>query len=232
MAAISVGAPITSTSGHSVQVQGRTAGSTVTLNGTVGDSGAGILLTGNAAGAQINFNGAITATTGTSPAFTATGGGTVTATSSTSSLTHDHGRRARCVGRLGDRLRGSPARRRSPPDASQGPTNGIVLNGTGAAGNVTIAGGTIQHTTGAGIQVTDAGTVSLAGMMILASGGDGIDADNVESLSIAHTDVAGSGARGIAVTGDGSVARPQSAGLGFDTISGQPGTAISLALRR
>jgi hypothetical protein len=200
----------------------------VTLNGTVGDSGAGILLTGNAAGAQINFNGAITAVTGTSPAFTATGGGTVTATSSTSSLSTTTGvaldvSGGSVIGSVGLQLASVSA------GASQGPTNGIVLSGTGSAGNVTIAGGTIQQTTGAGIQVTDAGTVSLSGMMVLASGGDGIDADNVESLSIAHTDVAGSGARGIVVTGDGSVAPPQSAGLGFDTISGQPGTAVSLA---
>ena len=223
---ISIGAPITSTSGHSVSVQGRTGG-TVTLNGTVGDSGAGILLTGDA-GAQIAFNGAITATTGMSPAFTATGGGSVTATSLTNSLTTTSGVALDMSGGSVIGSAGLEIASLSAGDATHHPTSGIVLSGTSDVGTVTIGGGTIQDTTGAGVQLTDAGTVDLAQMTISGSGGDGVDAGNVESLSITHTGVLNSGAAGIAVTGDGTVLG-QVAIIDSDTVSGQPGTAISIA---
>ncbi|MGH2850580.1 MAG: beta strand repeat-containing protein [Solirubrobacteraceae bacterium] len=223
---ISIGAPITSTSGHSVQVHGRTGG-TVTLNGTVGDSGTGILLTGDG-GSQVNFNGAITAVTGSSPAFTATGGGSVTATSSTNSLTTTTGVALDMSGGSVVGSQGLQLASVSAGDATHHPANGIVLNGTDGGGTVTIAGGTIEQTTGAGVQLANSGAVSVSGVTISAAGGDGIDADNVSSLMIGHTHVLNSGARGIVVTGDGSVA-PQTTGLGFDTVAGQPGTAISLA---
>jgi Bacterial Ig domain/Cadherin-like domain/Right handed beta helix region len=220
---ISIGAPITSASGHSVSIQGRTSG-TVTLNGTVGDTGTGISLTGNAAGSQIAFNGAITAATGTSTAFSATGGGSVTATSRTSSLTTTSGV---ALDVSGGAVIGSAGLSVAWLAAANA-TNGILLSGGAGGGSVTVLGGTIQQTTGAGVSLTNTGPVSLSGMTISESGGDGIDADNVDSLTLDQTHVLGSAADGIVVSGS-SVVPPQKTSLDTVWVSGQPGTAISLA---
>ena len=107
--------------------------------------------------------------TGTSPAFTATGGGTVTATSLTNSLTTTSGVALDVSGGSVIGSAGLEIASLSAGDATHHPTSGIVLSGTGGAGNVTIAGGTIQRTTGAGIQLAEPGTVSLAGMTISAA---------------------------------------------------------------
>ncbi len=81
---IAIGAAITTTAGRSVSVQNRTAG-TVSFSGAITDSSLGLLLHANT-GATIAFSGGLALTTGTNQAFTATGGGTVTATQNNASI--------------------------------------------------------------------------------------------------------------------------------------------------
>ncbi len=63
---------------NSVDVSGRAGGSATTFNGAIDDNGGGIRLAGN--GGTIGFVGNLALDTGTSTAFSATGGGTVFAT--------------------------------------------------------------------------------------------------------------------------------------------------------
>ncbi len=79
--AAAIGAAITNTGGRAIDVQSRTAG-TVTFSGAIADTGGtgtGIYLNNNT-GATIAFTGGMALSTGANAAFTATGGGTVTAT--------------------------------------------------------------------------------------------------------------------------------------------------------
>ena len=82
---VTIGAPIVNTGGRSIDIQNRTAG-TVTFSGAISDTGTGILLNANT-GSTIAFTG------GHGPghdacndAFTATGGGTVTATQNNTTI--------------------------------------------------------------------------------------------------------------------------------------------------
>ncbi len=78
-ATISDSGTIASGGAHSVNIANKSGG-TVTLSGLVTDTDTGITLTNNT-NATINFTGGMSVSTGANAAFTATGGGTVTATS-------------------------------------------------------------------------------------------------------------------------------------------------------
>ena len=75
---------ITNTGGRSLDIQNKTGG-TIAFSGAINDTGTGIFLNANT-GATFNFTGGISASTGTNPAFTATGGGTVSATQNNTSI--------------------------------------------------------------------------------------------------------------------------------------------------
>ena len=81
---VTIGASIVNTGGRSIDIQNRTAG-TVTFSGAISDTGTGILLNGNT-GATIAFTGGLALSTGVNAAFTATNGGTVTATQNNTSI--------------------------------------------------------------------------------------------------------------------------------------------------
>lgn len=81
---LSIGAAVANIGARSIDVQGKTGGS-VTFSGPVTDIGAGIHLESNG-GAAIAFTGGLALNTGASPAFTAIGGGTVTATQDNTSI--------------------------------------------------------------------------------------------------------------------------------------------------
>ena len=81
---VNIGAPITNTGGRSIDIQNRTGG-TVTFSGPITDTGAGIVLNANT-GSTINFTGGLSLATTVNAAFTATGGGTVTATQNNTSI--------------------------------------------------------------------------------------------------------------------------------------------------
>jgi Tol biopolymer transport system component len=157
---------IASGSAHSVNVTNKTGGSTVTLSGGVTDTDTGISLTNNggSGGATITFQGGLSASTGGSPAFTATGGGTVnvcdknpcgaggavvntltTTTGTALTVTSTN------IGTNGLRFRSITANGSSA-------NAGIVLNTTGSSGSLTVTGtggagtgGTISNKTGGDI---------------------------------------------------------------------------------
>jgi VCBS repeat-containing protein len=149
-----VGSSISGSS-KAVSIANRTSG-TVTLNGSI--AGSGISLTGNT-GTTIGFTGALTIGSGAGAGFLATGGGTVSATASGSTLTSTTGKALdvenTTIGSGGLKFQSVSA---------NGGSNGIVLVNTGSSGGLTVtgnggtctaaaqsgcSGGQIQNTTGA-----------------------------------------------------------------------------------
>jgi hypothetical protein len=195
---VTIGFPIINTSGNAIIVTGRSS-DTVSFSGTVSETGSGISLTSNT-GATINFTGAITASTGANPAFTATGGGTVTATNVTSTLTTTTGTALNVanttIGASGLNFLSITA-----GTAASGPADGIILNTTGASGGLTVigtgaaaSGGTIQKTTTAGISLTSVGgSVSLTDMNVKNGTHDGIRGTSVNNFSLTGCNVTGNG---------------------------------------
>lgn len=133
-AIITNSATITSGSARSVNVTGLNGG-TVTFNGAINDTDTGISLTSNT-GATINFTGVLTVSTGTNPAFTATGGGTVSATNTASTLTTTT---ATALNVTSTNIGASNLIFRSI-SSSGGSATGIILNNTGAAGGLQVLG--------------------------------------------------------------------------------------------
>ena len=125
---------ITNMAGRSVEITnhgGPPGGSTITVAGSVTDTGTGILLDNNdqgMGGTVINLTGALNLTTGGNDAFTATNGGTVNVTdpmnnnlaattTGTGVTDHRHDDR-RLRGQVHDRQRGDATRGPTPPTAS------------------------------------------------------------------------------------------------------------------
>jgi hypothetical protein len=186
---IQVPATINTAAGHSVSISGR-AGGTVALSGPITDKGTGISLANNG-GSTINFSGPITVTlpaTSTAQAFSATGGGTISATNSGSALTSDLGT-ALNVSNTSIGAGGLTFASVSAGDAGGGPANGIALSGTGTAGGLTVNGGTIQHTTGSGILATGLHSLTLKGTTVQNAGNAGVQLTNTGDLTLdAETD--------------------------------------------
>ena len=174
-------------SGNSVSIASRTGG-VLTVSGPITDDGSGVLVTANDSPATIDFTGQIAANTGTHPAFTATGGGTVSATSPTSTLVTTTARAldvegGTAIGSGGLVFQSISAGTGSPSD----PVDGVRIADAGTSGglsvigqtNVAGSGGTIRHSSGAGagVSVTDSGPISLSWMDITGSG----DAVNLSS---------------------------------------------------
>jgi hypothetical protein len=152
---LTIGATISNNAGRSIDIQNRTGG-TVSFSQPITDTGTGIFLNANT-GSTINFTGALTLSTGASPAFTATGGGTVSVTGSANTITTTTGTALNVanttIGASGLTFRSISA---------NGAPNGIVLNTTGTSGGLTVigdrtntavggngSGGTISNATGA-----------------------------------------------------------------------------------
>jgi Bacterial Ig domain len=217
----SVAAPITvhasgGVSGNSVAITGRTGG-TLTLSGPITDDGAGVLVTNDTA-ATISFIGPIVASTGTHPAFTATGGGTVSSTSATSTLTTTT---ATALDVEGGTLIGSSGLVFQSISAGSGspgapnPVDGVVISGTGTTGGgLTVtglgtaagSGGTIQDATGTGasdggVSVSDSGPLTLSNMTFTADAGAGVYVATVPVFSVAGSSISGGGA-GIRASGE------------------------------
>lgn len=167
-------------SARSVNVNGKTGG-TVTFSGAITDNGTGISLTSNG-GATVTFSGGIAASTGTSAAFTATGGGTINVTQNNTSIVNTLTTTAgTALTVTSTTIGGSGLTFRSI--SSNGAANGINLLNTGA-GSFTVTGngstctvatptcdgGSIQSSTGQGILLNKVGPVSLTRMKIQNSG--------------------------------------------------------------
>ncbi len=189
--------PITSTSGNAVVVASRTS-DTVSFTGTISDSGSGISLTGNG-GSTISFSGQLTLNTGANPAFAATGGGTVTAIDTGSTLTTTTGTALNVanttIGAGGLHFKSI---------VSNGAASGIILNNTGTTAGLTVhgtgannSGGTIQNTTGDGISLASTRNVSLSEMRVFSSNQSNIDASSVTNLTLSSMELDSSTSHGI-----------------------------------
>ncbi|KRF38920.1 hypothetical protein ASG96_16230 [Terrabacter sp. Soil810] len=194
---ISVGATVTGSTGRSVAVSNRSGGTT-TFSGAI--TGSGIALTSNT-GATVTFTAPLTISSGTASAFSATGGGTVTASDLTSTLTSTTGSTlvvdSTTIGAAGLSFRSVSA---------NGAANGIRLNATGSSGGLTVvgggntsvggnaSGGTIQNTTGAGVLLTNTAGVSLTNLTVSGTpNAPGIDGTAVAGFSFTNGTVSGSG---------------------------------------
>jgi hypothetical protein len=142
--AIAYGGTISDDVGQLVRVANTSAG-TKDFGGAIGDGGdgdgSGISLTNNA-GATIHFGGGLTLATGSNPAFVASGGGTVAVTDPNAPGTAPDNTLATttaaaltiantAIGAGGVTFRSI---------SSNGATNGIVLDATGAAGSLAVTG--------------------------------------------------------------------------------------------
>ncbi|HEV7670787.1 MAG TPA: Ig-like domain-containing protein [Thermoanaerobaculia bacterium] len=206
---ITLGIPVTNTSGNAVVVTSRTS-DTVSFTGAINETGSGISLTNNA-GATNSFSGGITANTGANPAFTATGpgplatsGGTVTVTGSTNTLQTSTGIALNVVhttiGASGLTFRSISA---------NGAASGIVLNNTGATGGLavtgnagsctslaTCTGGAIQNTTSHGVRMTSTLAPTFTRVGIQNTAGSGIEGTAVNGFTLQNSFIDNSGTGG------------------------------------
>ncbi|MGH9277494.1 MAG: beta strand repeat-containing protein [Acidimicrobiales bacterium] len=183
--------PITNTAGRSVDVSNRTGG-TALFSGAISDTGTGINLSSNT-GATINFTGGLSMSTGSNPAFAATGGGTVNVTGSANTIATTTGV-ALNVANTTIGASNLNFRSISAGTAATGPTSGIILDSTGSSGGLTVSGtgaagtgGTIQKTSNSGIQANSTRNLNLSWMTIANNG------DAVNEGGVRLTDVFGTG---------------------------------------
>jgi Bacterial Ig domain len=230
-----VAATISGAAGHSVMVAGRSGG-TLTLSGPLSDHGTGLLLN-NDGGATIAFTGAITASTATHPAFTATGGGTISATSPASTLATTTATALDVASGTTIANAGLTFQSISAGTAGSGPASGVILSDTGSAGGLMVlgngttagSGGLIEHTSGvAGVSLTNTGVVDLNEIDLTANAGAGVDAFDVSPLTLSELQVTGSGTQGILVDGGPASSIQQLFDIHDNTLTGQGASAISL----
>ncbi|HEX3528831.1 MAG TPA: Ig-like domain-containing protein [Thermoanaerobaculia bacterium] len=184
------GSSISGSSGTGFQVGSSNA--TISYAGTINTTaGKGVDLTSNT-GSTISFTGTLTLSAGANTAFNATGGGTVTATDTSSTLTTTTGT-ALNVANTTIGASGLKFKSISAGTAASGPANGIVLNTTGASGGLTIlgtgaqpSGGTIQHTTAAGISLTSTKGPSFNNMKIQTTGKSGVSGSSVTDFTFTN----------------------------------------------
>jgi hypothetical protein len=190
---ITFGPAITNTAGRSVDIQNRSGG-TVTMNGTISDTGTGVFLNSNT-GATIAFPSDVDVSSGASPAFTATAGGTVTAVGGGKTLATTTGTalnvNATTIGSGGLNFQSI---------AANGAGSGIILNNTGTTAGLTVpgtgavpSGGTIQNTTGPGISMTNTDLVSLNNMAVTGANQSGIEGVGVTGFSYTNGSVTNAG---------------------------------------
>jgi methionine-rich copper-binding protein CopC len=211
-----VGASISATGGFSLKVSG--ASGTDGFSGPVSGSGQGVSLTGDAG--AVNFTGGVSLSTGANPAFTATGGGTVsvacptagdttcagnTLTSTTATALNVSGT---TIGGAGVTFRSISAGPFTAPPVAGG-AQGIVLSGTGAGPFAVTgsgsagSGGTISKVestsvSAAEVSLTNTGPVSLNEMTITGDPStanddeSGIFATNTNGLTVTNSSVTNS----------------------------------------
>ena len=146
---ITLGISDTNTAGHSVDIVSKTSG-TVSLSGSINDTGTGLLLSGDN-GATFHFTGGIIANTGANKAFSATGGGTIDVTGSGNTLTTTT---ATALEVTGTTIGGNGLTFLSI-NKNGGSTNAITLDSTGGgfltvtgSGTTAASGGTLQNISG------------------------------------------------------------------------------------
>ncbi|GAA4368467.1 cadherin domain-containing protein [Nocardioides caricicola] len=200
--------------GRAVSVSGRTSG-TVAFSRTVSTANAtagGVALSGNT-GATVSF--AAVLLSGVGPAFSATGGGTVTVSGVNSTLRSTAGT-ALTVQNTTIGAAGLTFQRID----SSGGSNGILLRNTGTSGSLTVTGnstgmcggtltatgapnmnpvdadctgGLISASTGSGISLENTTAPSFTRIRVTGSGDDGISARNVAGLTVVNSNISSNG---------------------------------------
>ncbi len=190
------GSSVSGTSGTGFQVGSSNA--TISYAGTLNTTtGKGVDLTTNT-GSTISFTGALTLSSGSSTAFNATGGGTVTATNTNSTLTSTTGTAlnvaSTMIGAAGLQFKSISA---------NGAASGIVLNSTGASGSLSVlgtgsasSGGTIQNTTSHGISLTSTLSPSFNWVNIQNTAGSGVKGTTVTNFTFTNGSINNSGTGG------------------------------------
>ncbi|HYJ05296.1 MAG TPA: putative Ig domain-containing protein, partial [Chthoniobacterales bacterium] len=202
-AAIDYSGTITqTTSGQApILMQNRTGG-TVNFTGAVTATAAGVggvsLL--NNTGSTINFTGGLNLSTSTNAAFTATGGGTVSATQNNTSIVNTLTTTTGTALNVANTTIGVNEltfRSISVTGNNTSPANGIILTNTGTNGfNIvgnggactaatpTCTGGTIQGTGSHGIWFTNVSNIEFTRIRIHNTGDHGIFGDGVNNFSL------------------------------------------------
>jgi hypothetical protein len=227
-----------SSGGNVVDVTGHSGG-TVSFTAGITDTVQGVNLQTNT-NTTISFSGGLSINTGANPAFTATGGGTVTATQNNTSIVNTlqtTTATALNVANTNIGAGGLTFRSITSGTGAGSSSNGIILNTTGASGGLTVtgnggtctdadtsgcSGGTIQHKTGAnasttqgsGIYLNSTASVSLTRMYLHDFQNFGIRGLTVNGFTLANSVInTTSGFNGDSVADDeGSVA--------FDNLTG------------
>ena len=137
---------IASGNAHSININGKTGG-TVLFSGAITDTDTGISLTSNT-GATINFTGGISATTGANAAFTATGGGTVSATQNNTSIFNTLTTTTATALNVVSTTIGASGLTFRSISSSGGTATGIILDTTGSSGGLTVTGDGTNTTRG------------------------------------------------------------------------------------
>lgn len=169
-------------------------GGTINFNGT----GAKLLSTQTAnavnltsnTGATINFSGNnLSLTTTSGNGFNATGGGTVSVAGTGNTITSTTG-----IALNVQSTTVSSSNLNFQSIAANGGANGIAMNNTGAAGGLIVtgtgsagSGGTIQSTTGDGINIVNIRSISLTNMNISNCLGHGINASSISAGTMTLT---------------------------------------------
>jgi len=199
---IVVNGNITSGAARSVDVQNRTGG-TVAFQGSITDTGTGIILNANT-GSTINFTGGLALSTGANPGFTATGGGTVSATQNNTTVVNTITTTTGTAVNVANTTIGASGLTFRSISAN-GAANGIVLTNTGTTAGLTVtgsgsttqggdnSGGTIQSTTGHGIALTNTTSPSFRNMRLLNTGDSGVNGTQVNGFSFTDGTITGAG---------------------------------------
>jgi hypothetical protein len=197
--AFTYGGTITDDLGSLVSIANQTGG-TKSFTGAITDGndgdGNGISLISNT-GATISFSGGLTLSTGTNAAFTATGGGTITATQNNTTIVNTIATTTAAALTVQNTTIGPSGLTFRSIASNGGTSNGITLSTTGS-GPFTITG---TGTTGSGGTIQNKnGTDGQA-----ATNGSGIYLDNLSgAISLTRMDIEGCqnyGIRGISVSG-------------------------------
>ncbi len=179
------------------------SGGTVTFGGPV--NAPSVDLTSNA-GAAIAFTGTLTLSGNEyGGGFTATWGGTITATGTGSTLTS----LTQAVLTVQNTTIGAAGLTFQSASSNGSHSTGIDLANTGSSGGLTVtgagtpgSGGTIQNSLEAGIQLSSTYGPSFTDMVIENSAADGINGSLVNGLTLAGSTISGSGAQA-GLSGDG-----------------------------
>jgi len=243
-ATISYPGDINNTAGRSVDINGHTGG-TITLSGNITDTGTGIIvqnctggtttfngttktlttggstavsLTSNT-GSTINFtNGGLNITTTTGNGFNATGGGTVTVTTGGTANIISSGNGSGL--NVANTTIGASGLTFQSISSSGGSATGIILDGTGNSGGLTVtgtgsaaSGGTIANKTGSdgattsgnGIYLNNTTSPSFTRMQLNDFQNFAIFGNNVTGFTLRQTVVNGINGTSVSGLGEGDV---------------------------